>query len=329
MKGIWAALIVLVILLALIMALYLAHSNRIIGKSRTGGQNLSSYIGGRNYTLNLSSGGMERTYIIHFPIAYGNMQTYPLVIALHGGEGTDSRFLNTTGFTQESDSKGFIVIFPQGVDNTWADARGTTDASKIGVNDIAFIQSLINYSVENFDVDSKEVYVTGFSDGGFMAITLACAIPNEIAAVAPVAAGQPENLTICNRQVPFLLIHGSADPYVPANGGHVIGTNGGGYTLSSNQTVQFWANINGCSKTTSTQTLPIVVQDNTSVTETTYNDCYASTVFYDVIGGGHAWPGGQYKQYSIGPVAQGTISGNINATQVIWQFFSSQSLGKA
>ncbi len=55
---------------------------------------------------------------------------------------------------------------------------------------------------------------------------------------------------------------------------------------------------------------------------TTYAPCAQGTevILYTIEGGGHAWPGGtQYlPRILIGPVSR-----DIDATQVIWQFFAS------
>jgi polyhydroxybutyrate depolymerase len=69
---------------------------------------------------------------------------------------------------------------------------------------------------------------------------------------------------------------------------------------------------NGCAST------PQVTQ-NGSIRHTVYNGCQqnAAVELYTVVGGGHAWPGGQ-PGWKGGDVP----TTELHASQVIWDFFA-------
>jgi polyhydroxybutyrate depolymerase len=55
-----------------------------------------------------------------------------------------------------------------------------------------------------------------------------------------------------------------------------------------------------------------------------YTGCLqgANVVFYTIAGGGHSWPGGDPLPKWI----VGTTSQDINATQIMWEFFKQFSI---
>ena len=64
--------------------------------------------------------------------------------------------------------------------------------------------------------------------------------------------------------------------------------------------------------------LPDIAHDGTTVTTNTYTGCLRATEVtgYLVIGGGHAWPGGE-------SVERGSVvTGQFDASELIWTFLS-------
>ena len=60
--------------------------------------------------------GIERTYILHIPESVSSPA--PLVFVLHGGGGTGKRMNKLTKFNKVSNENGFIVCYPEGIDNS-------------------------------------------------------------------------------------------------------------------------------------------------------------------------------------------------------------------
>jgi poly(3-hydroxybutyrate) depolymerase len=63
-------------------------------------------------------------------------------------------------------------------------------------DDIDFLNQMLDQVATKFSVDASRVYVTGLSEGGFMAMRVGCAMSDRIAAIAPVGASMPKTM-IC------------------------------------------------------------------------------------------------------------------------------------
>ena len=275
----------------------------------------------RNITGALVSGGLTRMYQAHIPVRPTG-KALPLVIVLHGGGGSAAGVRAMTGMDAVADQNGFIVAYPNGLQNNWADGRGTTPPDQAGISDVAFLSSLVSALVSNVGVDRARVYATGMSNGGFMAARLGCDASNVFAVVAVVGATMPQNIAGgCKppRVVPFLLIHGTADTFVPASGGQM--TRGdGGLVMSTTDTVAFWRGVNGCSGAPTSNVID-PVNDGTTITLERYTNCAAGAevAFYRVLNGGHTWPGGAS---SVPASIVGLTSQDVQASPLIWGFFS-------
>lgn len=271
-------------------------------------------------TGSLEHGGRSRTYLYHLPP--GLRAGAPLVIALHGRLGQGSSQAKLTGLDAVADTAGFIVVYPDGVRNSWADGRGVTPADQAGVDDVGFLTALADSLVQRFEASAHHVFVTGMSNGGMMAYRLACDRADRFAAVATVGALMPKTLAArCapSRPVPLLSFCGTDDPLIPIEGGET--DDGRGDLLSAEQSRQTWARLDGC------VTEPILTwepdvdpQDGTRVRNETQGTCReGAEVRLSIIeGGGHTWPGGW--QY-LGERSIGRTSRDVNASHALWEFF--------
>src|SRR5260221_8081458 len=126
------------------------------------------------------------------------------------------------------------------------------------------------------------------------------------------------------RPVPMMFIFGTKDPLVPIEGGRVKG-GASGPILSLDAAVQKWVALNKCPPTSIMKDLPNIVKDGTTIHRTVYFGCdgKSEVILYLVEGGGHTWPGG--LQY-LGERLIGKTSRNMDASQVIWEFFKQHSL---
>jgi len=118
--------------------------------------------------------GVERAYNIYLPKNFDNSRQTPLVIALHGGGGTASRFeddVSAGSLTTAAEERGVILLTPDGIDKRWNDGRTEHFGSDPMYDDLGFISTLIDLMVQDYNVDSDRVYVTGISNGGFMSIS--------------------------------------------------------------------------------------------------------------------------------------------------------------
>jgi len=267
--------------------------------------------------------GRERTYTLHLPTGYDGTKAVPLVLALHGRLGTGEGQERLGHFDQTSDGHGFIVVYPDGLDRSWADGRGASPSDTKGIDDVKFLSELIDKVSGTYKIDPARVYATGMSNGGFMSGRLACELAGKIAAVGIVGASlSPKVANRCHPEKPVsvLILQGTKDPLVPFGGGP-LGKNGSrGEALSHEAAVQKWVEINGCSNQVERKHIPDSARDGTSLEIVTYSGCKGGTqvVGYTVEKGGHTWPGGmQYLPSAL----VGKTSRNLDASETIWEFF--------
>ena len=287
-----------------------------------------------NYRSSIIVNGLERTYLLHIPLSFDKTKQMPLVISLHGGGGSGAAMVALTlgGFNTLSEREGFIVVYPDGIEKHWNDGRELSRyrAQRENIDDIGFISALIDHLVKKYNIDKKRIYITGMSNGAMMSYRLACELADKVAAIAPVAGLIPKKLSLhCSpsRAISVLIINNVNDPMVPWKGGDFhFGNLCLGEGLSVSDSVSYWVTHNGCSST------PIITheqdkdsQDGTIVYKKLYGKGKNGTevILYTIEGGGHTWPSGhQYLRERI----IGKTSRDINANEVIWDFFKRHSI---
>jgi polyhydroxybutyrate depolymerase len=276
------------------------------------------------------AGGRERSFVLYTPDGVGIGE--PLVIALHGRLGTGAGMEKLTHLERIAARERFLLIYPDGVRKSWNDGR-ETPAEKEGVDDIGFIRALMDSAVRHCGVDTKRIYVTGISNGGFMTMRVAVELSDRVAAAAVVAAtmdegtapgangrrGSHAGLGSTISPVSVLIMHGTDDPLVPFEGGSVH-SNAVGPIFSHDSTVNWWVKADGCGGTPSARSIADSAGDGTTVTIRDYTGGARGTEVISCViqNGGHTWPGGwQYL-----PVFMvGKTSRNLDAGEAIWAFF--------
>jgi len=259
-------------------------------------------------TLSIQSGGLTRTFIAHLAPSYGT-QPQALVIIYHGYQNTALRTAQRTNMSAEADKAGFVLIFPQGVDNPPAWNAGVGAYGATGdANDVQFTSDLISYFEHNYCVDAHRIYVSGYSLGGGMAYRIACTLSNQIAAIATVAGAFYPIPGGCDasRPIPVLEIHGQADQFAPYDGNAYVG-------MASVQTyLKFWLAHDQCKPTSK------VIFQKADVTALEWSQCAKGTIIqhYRISDGGHVWPD------SNPTLGIGYNSHTIDTNVVIWNFLS-------
>ncbi|MGQ9677911.1 MAG: extracellular catalytic domain type 1 short-chain-length polyhydroxyalkanoate depolymerase [bacterium] len=265
--------------------------------------------------------GRNRTFLLHIPKKVEGRKDLPVVFVLHGGGGTPKSVASLTGFSKLAAEEGFVVVYPQAVNRHWNDGRQVRQflSHREKVDDVGFIELLIDTLVVELNVDSTRIYAVGISNGGMMCHRLGIELSHRLAAFASVAASLPENLMDKKPKMPIavLMINGTADPVVPFEGGGVGLFAQRGRVVSVAKAVEFWVNMNGCNIMPIETTL--VSDGDLPVRKTVYrNGRFGTEVeLLTFAGGGHTWPGGRQR-----PSFLGQKSDAINATKVIWEFLS-------
>jgi len=245
-----------------------------------------------DYEQSVQVGGRRRSYLLHLPPAYAGGKGVPLVIALHGGGGRAQGMVEITNLSVKADNAGFVVAYPNGTGRlknrflTWNGGNCCAYAFKNKVDDVGFIRALIEKLERELKIDSRRIFVTGFSNGAMMAYRLGCELSDKIAAAAPVAGAS--NVEPCRPTQPLsvIIFHGTADQHVPYEGGTPKKRLDPGPRVDKpvSYAVSFWAHHDGCSDAAEKES-------RGSVAREAYGQCsrQTSVEVYTIKGQGHAW----------------------------------------
>jgi polyhydroxybutyrate depolymerase len=254
----------------------------------------------------LTVGGRERRFAMRLPQGAGD--GIPLVLVLHGNhpDASGGIMRKWTTFDKQSDARGFAVAYPDGYGGSWADGRGVTPADEAGVDDVAFLRAIIDWSAERHGTFGDRAVVAGMSNGACMAHRMALEASDQVAVLAAVAGGLPASLRerTPGHAVSAMLIHGTADTISPIAGGYSRhrGPNGElrGRTLSLEETAAFWRAVDRCPRG------PGRTHATESYSRTTTEGGAGGTrvVTWTVFGGGHTWPGSPPAPGNAEPATQ-------------------------
>lgn len=260
----------------------------------------------------IKSGGIYRTYRLYIPAIYNGSTARPLVFNLHGYTSNAAAQQQYTIFEPIADTANFLMVFPQGTKDGSNQPFWNAGMSASLVNDIAFLNALIDSLDLTYNIDLNAVYSCGMSNGGFMSHTLACESSNRFTAIASVTGSifTTQYGSNCHptRPVPVMQISGTADATVPYNGASGM--------MPIDSVVKYWVTKNNCNPTAAFNNVP---NTNTSDGCTAEHYVYSggnlgsSVELYKVIGGGHTWPGS--------PFVIGTTNQDFSASKEIWRFF--------
>jgi polyhydroxybutyrate depolymerase len=253
--------------------------------------------------------GVFRGTIVHRPA--GVQGPVPLVLVLHGGFGSASAVQQAYGWDDLADEAGFVVAYPDGAGRSWnaGDCCGAAEAED--VDDVAFLEAVIDDLGAALPVDPRRVYVAGMSNGAMMAYRLACE-SDRLAAIAAVAGTL---VTACPDPAPVsvLAIHGLDDDTVPFEGGP-----GHGAVEVDGPAVpdvlRRWLAVDECE--------PPVERSAPAVAESLAECRQGRAVeLVTVRDAGHQWPGSERTraQELLGADPPSTA---LDATRRIWEFFA-------
>ena len=261
--------------------------------------------------FSLSSGGVTRTYHVYRPA--GLTSPAPLVVFLHGGFGSGEEAERYYGWDAEADAHAFLVAYPDGYDHAWnvgGDCCGQPATKNL--DDVAFISAMVAAIERATPVDTRRVYATGISNGGMMAYRLACST-KIFAAIGPDSATE---LGTCPdpARISVIHIHGTADHNIPYNGGP-----GDGYARIDGpavpSVVASWRQIDGCGTPSSTVSGVVTTSIASCPDEHTIE-------LITIAGAGHQWPGSPDRPLIQKALGLDTPSTALDATNVVWSFFS-------
>lgn len=263
----------------------------------------------------------------------------PLVVVLHGCAQTAAEIAEQSGWNTLTDSNNFMVLYPQQkVENNLNKCFNWYEKSDISKNDgeSDTIREMIQYAIQNYDINPSKIFVTGISAGGAMTNVLLANYPdlfdsgailsgipfkaaNDLTTAYLAMQGKVEksneewvasisnnNLNYKEKYPKVVIFHGSDDPFVNIKNAEII-------------EIQ-WKGIHKI------KTEPTIISEfngNSDITKTTYfkNNC-PTIVKYEINNLGHAMavdPGTEKQQG--GNIAKFAVDKNFNATYWTANFF--------
>jgi len=262
-----------------------------------------------------------RKYLIYVPESYDPKKPTPLVISIHGFVQWPAHQESMTGWNKLADENGFIAVYPKGTGFPlrWNTRPSEEDPGAME-KELLFFADLIDHLSSSYNIDPSRIYANGMSNGGGMSNLLACQFSDRITAIGGVAGAYIHPGEDCHpsRPMPVIAFHGVDDKIVPYLGG------------ASSRDEQFifpgveewamgWAELNSCSSS------PVISVLTDEITLRHFSNCQddADVLLYTIENAGHTWPGGEKLPVWI----TGYTNQDINASELMWEFFSGYSTG--
>ncbi len=131
--------------------------------------------------------GSPRRWLTYLPSNYAALtaggQRLPVVISLHGRNGSGKYQALITKWHEVAEANGFIAVFPQGNNATWGTSINNPNV------DTEFIMSLIEELKVQHAVDPQRIFLNGTSMGAALTNRIAVQYPLTFAAIAPCYSG--------------------------------------------------------------------------------------------------------------------------------------------
>ncbi len=253
-------------------------------------------------THDITVDGQKRSYTVHVPKDIGT-DPVPVLYLFHGLGDQSETVIKQTRTDAMSDDRNVLLVAPQaaGEKKAWDVYGIATDQGK----DATFVDELKRRISGLGCVDKDRQYVAGMSNGSGVSFALACR--GGYAGYAGVAL--TFTMKECDDAPPasILYAHGTADKYVPFQGGQTPI-----FPVAPATTViRKWADHDRCGRT------PAGKEVGGDTTLYAWDDCADGVRlhYYVVRGGGHTWPGSN----PMPPLGKTTTS--FSATRVIADFF--------
>jgi polyhydroxybutyrate depolymerase len=276
----------------------------------------------------IAHGGLNRTYLVHFPEGRSREDELPAVLVFHGGGSRPEAVRAASRMNAVADRNGFVAIYPAGTGPsfpclagpmpilTWNAGNCCGNAVENDVDDVGFVGSLLDSAAREYPIDASRVYATGISNGAMMAYRLAVELSDRVAAIGPVAGSMMVDGPPPPRPVPVVHFHGRMDRYAPFLGGQGINAATNPVVHRSiPDTIAWWVDANRCADQPDTQITGDFIRQTYRPLELGEG---GPVVLYELPEGGHTWPGG--VDIALG-VDSGGLVEDVDASSLMWEFF--------
>ena len=154
------------------------------------------------------------TYYIYVPKRYTHKQPAPVIVSCHGTVPFDVANSHIETWKWYGEDHGFIIVCPELVGTDGILGDGPVASMLEDERRILSILSTLSY---RYNIDRNNIFLTGFSGGGFPAYFVGLRNPDVFRAIAPRNANFNRNNTegwwpAQARSLPFFVIWGENDP---------------------------------------------------------------------------------------------------------------------
>lgn len=246
--------------------------------------------------IDLDVDGHPRSYFLYVPKSAA--EDAPVIVLFHGagtgGKHKGEKVGEVTGLQDQADRLGFVLVSPSSWDGVWNDGRKARQIPPPEIDDLAFVDAVIEDVVGRVSTDRSRIYAAGMSNGGFFTLRLACQRSDRFAGYVAVIASLPADHG-CSPSVPvpLWLTAGTADPLIPWEGG-TVATNRGA-SIPVEDAAALFAAVNGCSGEPAETALDADPADGVAVRRLDWSGCRAPTRLDAMEGMGHHWPGARIE----------------------------------
>ena len=265
--------------------------------------------------------GRSRQYRTYVPSTYTASKPASLVFALYGLGGNMTNFSNGVGMKPIADTANIIFVTPEavnasGVGTAWNSGCNLSaffpnnPYPNSNVNDVGFINALIDTMISKYVIDQEKIYCFGFSLGGYMTQRLACELNNRISSFASVAGTIGPGISNCNpgKAISIAHFHGTND--------QTVTWNKNSFGIGVDSLITFWVQNNQCNSTPIHTDLPNSKNDGFTVETFLYKNSdpssNAEVELFKVNSGGHIW--------------LNSAAHDISYTTEIWKFFDKDNV---
>jgi polyhydroxybutyrate depolymerase len=233
--------------------------------------------------------GADRPAELFLPEASKSNKPAGILVNLHGYSGDSISQTNYTYLKQAALAAGLAYVAPDGTkdgsgNRFWNASNACCDFAKTGVNDVKYIDSLIEEISDSYNLDESRIYLFGHSNGHFMSYQYLCTSKYTVAAIAGLAGSMDNDPAQCaGKSGNILHIHGDADSTISYQGGALLSQS----YPSVDEVIKRWSKNNQCSAGTKKQLDLIAAMSGFETTSAAFNCEKGSLELWTIIGGVH------------------------------------------
>lgn len=262
-------------------------------------------------------GAGKRCYYLVHPD--GRQRPKALLLALHPAFHDIEALEDLSGIVRPVAAQPIMAIYPEGIDKQWNDGRHAEKAKTFRehTDDVAYLSLIVSDTQRRYGLSAKQTTVAGMSNGGMMALRLACET-HMADKIISIVANLPTDIANGCQLNPkhMVLVFGTEDDVVPYKGGDLSGVpTDWGTVISALETETLFASLLECRRGFSAYKLD-AVDDGTIVHKRDFSCAKGSMQTYHVEGMGHTWPN-EKNMFQAFITTRGRISEELDGNRMV------------